>query len=42
MCYSERKALIGSVEAARRAGINPAMHAEIASATTAPVITHAS
>ena len=40
--YSERNALIGSVEAARRAGIKPATHADMASATTAPAITHAS
>src|SRR5580704_6638437 len=40
--YSERNALIGSVEAARRAGISPATHADIASANTAPAMTHTS
>jgi hypothetical protein len=37
--YSARKAFTGSVPAARRAGIKPAMQAATASASVAPAIT---
>jgi hypothetical protein len=40
--YSALKACMGSVDAARRAGINPATPAATVSATTAPAITHTS
>ena len=35
--YSSRRAFTGSIEAARRAGINPAIAAQIPSATAAPM-----
>ena len=40
--YSVRSAFIGSIDAARRAGISPATHAATTSVRIAPIITLAS